>query len=151
LWFGNRKEGPELTLAVLSAAVRESLSRESGRRRMRVERRRPGKIQLRATRLSQAHGGATGPSLGQQRRRCSGLNLVERLRSISSRVRIKDLRSDNSADELANTGLFMMANPCVPGIKLSFYRDFLHDAGGTSREMEIAAEVSRPCDRRSRD
>ncbi|KAL8287012.1 hypothetical protein RQP46_004018 [Phenoliferia psychrophenolica] len=33
-----------------------------------------------------------------------------------------------------------MANPCIPGAPYSFYRDLLNAAGGSSRELEIAAE-----------
>lgn len=36
-----------------------------------------------------------------------------------------------------------MANPSVPGMDYWLLRDVLHAAGGASREMEIAAEVSR--------
>ncbi|GAA5888110.1 hypothetical protein JCM6882_000283 [Rhodosporidiobolus microsporus] len=34
-----------------------------------------------------------------------------------------------------------VANPCIPGMPFDFFRDFLKQAGGKSREMEIAAEV----------
>ncbi|KAK4053780.1 hypothetical protein OIV83_001436 [Microbotryomycetes sp. JL201] len=36
--------------------------------------------------------------------------------------------------------LFVMANPCVPGMNYHLYRDLLHASGGSSREAEIAAE-----------
>ena len=36
-----------------------------------------------------------------------------------------------------------MANPCVPGAPYNLYRDLLNAAGGSSRELEIAAEVRR--------
>lgn len=35
-----------------------------------------------------------------------------------------------------------MANPSVPGMDYWMIRDLLHAAGGSSKEMEIAAEVS---------
>lgn len=39
--------------------------------------------------------------------------------------------------------LFVMANPAIPGLDYWTYRNLLHNAGGSSREMEIAAEVRR--------
>lgn len=35
-----------------------------------------------------------------------------------------------------------MANPAIPGAPYYLFRDLLHGAGGSSRELEIAAEVS---------
>ncbi|KAL8286609.1 hypothetical protein RQP46_004137 [Phenoliferia psychrophenolica] len=35
---------------------------------------------------------------------------------------------------------FLMANPCIPGAPYNLYRDLLNAAGGSSRELEIAAE-----------
>lgn len=37
-----------------------------------------------------------------------------------------------------------MANPSIPGMSYWLMRDLLHAAGGSSKEMEIAAEVSFP-------
>ncbi|KAK4058868.1 hypothetical protein OIO90_000314 [Microbotryomycetes sp. JL221] len=58
----------------------------------------------------------------------------------------------NTQDELARfalggaltfhliESLFVLANPCIPGMSYGLFRDLLHASGGSSKEAEIAAE-----------